>query len=307
MSSLSVVIPTHGRSALVPRAVESVLRQDFEGFIEVIVVFDRCEIIDLTPDDLPTNRRVTCLANDRQGGVRGARNTGILAAKSELLAFLDDDDEWLFTKVSKQVEILRANGTDAVFTGIRFVAGNRYRDYIPRLPPDEPSRGLIGGGVFLPIQTLMLRRDIHGRTLVDESFPTGGDQEYALRIVLEGSVECLDEPLVLVHRAHTARLSLGYQSRLENSRHMREKHADLYRRFDPDLSGRDARLALLAIGAGKRTEARSWALKAVRASPRRPQNWLVAGAALLLPAVGLETLQRLHHRFFWKRLPSAET
>ena len=41
--SVSVVIPTHARPELVRRAIQSVLDQDYDGPMEVFVVFDRTE------------------------------------------------------------------------------------------------------------------------------------------------------------------------------------------------------------------------------------------------------------------------
>jgi glycosyltransferase involved in cell wall biosynthesis len=43
------------------------------------------------------------------GGVAAARNTGILAAKGELIAPIDADDAWAPTKVARQVTLMRRN------------------------------------------------------------------------------------------------------------------------------------------------------------------------------------------------------
>lgn len=90
--TISVVIATYNRAALVRRAVESVLAQQADE-VDVVVVDDG------STDD--TERVVRAFGHpvryvSRDNGERGAaRNTGIAAAYGDTIAFLDSDDEWL--------------------------------------------------------------------------------------------------------------------------------------------------------------------------------------------------------------------
>jgi glycosyltransferase involved in cell wall biosynthesis len=280
--------------------------QDYAGSVAVLVVFDRTEPVDLADEARGRRgRTVTSLVNDRAPGPLGTRNTGLLAARSDVVAFLDDDDEWLPGKLAQQVEVLQSGTADVVFTGVRYVADGRYREYLPKLAQD-PVAGLIGGGVFLPIQSMAAWRTAVGDDLLDEAFPTGGDQELALRLLLRRRVAVLPEALVLMNRAHTNRLTMDYERMLGNVTYMRRKHAELFARYRPDPSRNHARFALLALGTRRRRDARTWVRRALRANPRRPRNWLVAVAVLLLPPMSLHRLQSLHHRLFWRRLPAVE-
>jgi glycosyltransferase involved in cell wall biosynthesis len=304
--SVSVVIPTHDRPRFVRNAVLSVLEQDYPGPIEVVVVFDGGEAFDVAAPESTATRMVRVLTNNRKPGPLGTRNTGILAANGDIVAFLDDDDEWLPSKLSRQVEVLTSRPVDMVFSGVRFVAGDRQRDYIPDLPADDPVRGLIGGGVFIPIQTMIVWRRALEPDLLDENFPQGGDQELALRLLLRLRAECIPEPLVLINRAHTKRLTMRYERRIQNVEYMRVKHAALYAKYRPNLARNHARFALLAFGNRKRADARKLALRAVRANPRWVRGWLVALAVFVLPPISLDTLQALHHRLLWRRVPAAK-
>src|SRR5437868_5924016 len=87
--SVGVVLPTHNRPAELKAALDSVLSQDYEGRIEAVIVHDRSE-----PDQVLAGDRVRVLANRRTPGLAGARNTGILALTTDLVAFCDDDDDW---------------------------------------------------------------------------------------------------------------------------------------------------------------------------------------------------------------------
>ena len=301
--TVSVIIPTHDRAEYLGRAVRSVLEQDYDGPVEALVVFDRTEPVALPQVEGRPDRRIVTLTNERTPGPLGNRNTGLIAAGSDIVAFLDDDDEWLPGKLAKQVALLQSpGGPQVTFTGVRYVADGRYRDYIPHIPAEDPAAGLIGGGLFLPIQSLVAWRSAVEPDLLDEGFPTGGDQELALRLLLRLPAACIPEPLVLMNRAHTNRLTMDYERMLGNVQYMRDKHASLFARYRPDPSGNHARFALLALGNGRRGDARRWARRALRANPRRARNWLVALAVLALPPMSLDRLQALHHRFLWRRL-----
>lgn len=99
---VSVVIPTLHRPKLVLRAIASVFNQTYQT-IELIVVVDG-------PDDETENvlqaindPRLRVIVNPRSMTAAGARNIGVIQAKGEWIAFLDDDDEWLPNKIERQL------------------------------------------------------------------------------------------------------------------------------------------------------------------------------------------------------------
>ena len=101
--AISVVIPTYNRAAIVPKAIESALAQSAAP-AEIIVVDDGSK------DD---TRAVLASYGDRiraisqeNAGLSGARNTGIQAATSEWIAFLDDDDEFVPERLAIATETI---------------------------------------------------------------------------------------------------------------------------------------------------------------------------------------------------------
>lgn len=101
---VSVILPVHNGARYVAEAIRSVLDQDYQP-VECIVV-----------DDGSTDASADIIAEHpvqyihrAQGGPGAARNTGIRASRGELLAFLDQDDQWAPGKLTAQVDALRAN------------------------------------------------------------------------------------------------------------------------------------------------------------------------------------------------------
>ncbi len=305
LPDVSVIIPTHQRPEFLRRAVRSVLEQDYPGQIDILVVYDASDPVEL--ENPYPNRRIVTLENKRTRGAVGARNTAILEAKGDVIAFLDDDDEWLPGKLSRQLELLRSGEADAVYTGVRYVADGRYRDYLQRLPEDDQARAFIGGRVFLPIQSLAVRRDALNGELLDENFTSaGGDQEFGLRLALRLRLACIAEPLVLMNRAHTNRVTMDYELVLGSVQYMRRKHAHLIEKYRPEPSRHQTRFALLAYANRRRRTALTWAARALRTNPWKLRNWVVALAVLVVPPIDPNRLQALHHRIFWRRMPQEQ-
>jgi len=100
---ISVVIPLYNNGPYIARALNSVLAQTFQNF-EVIVVDDGStdgggEVV--CGFDDPKIR----LIQQKNLGVSAARNRGIEVARGELIAFLDADDEWLPSFLSKIIDL----------------------------------------------------------------------------------------------------------------------------------------------------------------------------------------------------------
>src|SRR3954454_11717029 len=108
MSEVTVVIPTKNRRKLLLRTLASVLGQ--EGVdLDVVVVDDGgADDAEATVARLQ-DVRLRVLRHDVSRGVSAARNTGLNAATSPFVAFLDDDDLWAPTKLRTQLDAI---GTD---------------------------------------------------------------------------------------------------------------------------------------------------------------------------------------------------
>ena len=110
MNKVSLIIPTFDRPHLLPLAVESAQRAGKN--VEVIVVDDASS--DETANVCAGLRDIKYVRLDRNQGVAGARNIGLLESSSDFIAFLDDDDLRLPGSLDHQVELLM-NNPDAGF------------------------------------------------------------------------------------------------------------------------------------------------------------------------------------------------
>lgn len=105
MLQTSVVVPTHNRRHLVIRCLKALDRQTLNfGAFEVLVVNDGSTDDTLAHLERFAPQRYELRILDQQnGGPAAARNLGVASARSDLVAFVDDDcepePEWLRTLV----------------------------------------------------------------------------------------------------------------------------------------------------------------------------------------------------------------
>lgn len=89
---ISVIIPVYNAADLLPRAVGSVLMQDFSD-MEVILVDDgSTDDSAFVCDELAQSDMRVRVIRKSNGGVSSARNAGLDVAKGEYVMFLDADD-----------------------------------------------------------------------------------------------------------------------------------------------------------------------------------------------------------------------
>lgn len=99
---VGVVLPTYNRAPLLGRALRSVLGQSFDDF-EVLVIDDGST--DETAGIVAAfgDPRIRYVQLARNTGAGAARNVGIRMSRGKFPAFQDSDDEWVPSKLARQM------------------------------------------------------------------------------------------------------------------------------------------------------------------------------------------------------------
>lgn len=120
MIKISVVIPVYNAADLLPRAVGSILMQEFTDF-EVILVDDGSQDDSARVcDELAENDMRVRVIHKENGGVSSARNAGLEAARGEYVMFVDADD----AVRDGTFELMYDKHSDFVLAGFEKVAGS---------------------------------------------------------------------------------------------------------------------------------------------------------------------------------------
>ncbi len=218
---MTVVIPTRNRAALVRRAVQSVLDQTYCDF-EVVVVVDG-------PDEATTAILATILDGRLRvklhatsvGGAQ-ARNSGVEEARTEWIAFLDDDDQWLPEKLATQMRVALSAGEENICIGCKFIEQSELGERtLPLRTPDEgepiseyifcPKSMSMGEG-FVQTSTLVMRRAAMQTTPFLPSLACGQEMTWLLRSARDAQLKLviLPEAMVLFNDFQTrSRISIA--------------------------------------------------------------------------------------------------
>lgn len=201
--AVSVVVPSHRGGSYLRETVASVLGQTLADF-ELIIVADGCEE-DLTGLEA-LDRRIKVLTQ-RNRGESVARNVGIRASRSDLIAFVDDDDRMLPDRLRLQVRAMEES-PDAGLCYSQF----RIIDETGGAGPDGWGRpvdylALLSGELGVLMPTTMMRKSLlHEVGTFDAALKTGQDVDVILRLAARGPLAYVPETLT-EYRIHGANAS----------------------------------------------------------------------------------------------------
>jgi glycosyltransferase involved in cell wall biosynthesis len=192
---------------MVVEAIDSVLAQDGPRF-ELIIVDDGST--DGTSRILQKYGSKIVRIRQENRGVSAARNTGLDAAKGDLITFLDSDDLWLPGKLAIQVDFFRTRPDALICQTEEIWIRNGVR-VNPKKKHKKPAGQIFERSLKLCLvspSAVMMRRELFDKVgRFDESLPACEDYDLWLRVGSRFPVYLIDTPLISKHGGHADQLS----------------------------------------------------------------------------------------------------
>jgi glycosyltransferase involved in cell wall biosynthesis len=309
---VAVIIPVYDARFL-DAALESVF---FQSRVpdEVIVVDDGSPDADaVARAAAPYGARVTLLRQTNQGA-GAARNAGIRAATTDLVALLDADDRWLPHFLREQLRTfaddptIDLSYTDGIYIGQTPLAGLSFMSLCPSHAPVTLERLLAQECTVLLSGVMARRRAMLDAELFDSALRRGQDFDLWLRMARRGArITFVRWPLVL-RREHDANLSGTAIDEIERPIAVLRKTLETMRLHARERQVAERRLGVLETALARergKQLLRAGDFRAARrafAEARRqgPRAWKLQAARL-----GLRIAPQLVRRLYLARLASA--
>ena len=219
---ISIVLPSFNRAQVLPKAVESILRQTYKDF-ELIIVDDGST--DNTADVVKNfNDDRIVYVRQENAGACVARNNGIEHSRGEYIAFQDSDDIWHEDKLEKQLKTIQDKNADIVFCRMNRMSGGKKIGLVS----NYFKEGFLSKDVMpmsIGTQTLVGKSIVFKQEKFDPEMPRFQEFELLVRAQKNYSIYCMEEPLVDYHLQNDS-ISANASSIMAAWRLILKKHPD---------------------------------------------------------------------------------
>ncbi len=224
MADVSVIVPLYNRADVVTGTIDSILSQDFDGEVEIVVVDDGST--DNAAQTVPSQYPQITYLQKKNGGVSSARNYGMARASGRYVAFLDSDDLYEPSKLSTSIQLLeRQPDAGFVFTDFsrfnigtpdrlfkntnsfffkriyKYCSENMHLGERAYLLPQQQVLNLLVEGYFMSPCTLVLRKELAQHVLQwPEHRSISEDFHFFLSLAQAAGGIYIDRPMTRVGR-----------------------------------------------------------------------------------------------------------
>jgi glycosyltransferase involved in cell wall biosynthesis len=250
VTTVSVVVPTRDRDALLAVTLRSILTQRHID-LDVVVVGDGPAAAVGVVEEL-ADPRVRLVTHERSSGVSAARNTGLGLARGEWVAFCDDDDLWAPDKVHRQLEAVTEAGRRWVYAGTVLIDARG--EVLQGVPPPSPWAVMEAMGRHNPVpagaSNVMARtelvRELGG---FDRGLRRTEDWDLWIRLARDGPPAVVRAPLV-AYRMHAGTAHVDTADIVGEPLLLRERYG-----IPVDVAAMHRRAAWTCLRAGRRRHA----------------------------------------------------
>jgi glycosyltransferase involved in cell wall biosynthesis len=227
--AVSVIVTAFNEEELVGAAIESILNQT-QRDLELIVVDDGSTDGTATiVRGFAKDPRLRFLQQENRG-LSAARNAGMAKARGALISFLDSDDLWLPTYLSRMQEVLAASPeagfayTDAWLLDERTQRFRRAGAMAENSPPANPPTDadaflrLLMHANFIFVSTTVRRRALDAAGLFDETLTACEDYDLWIRVLAAGFGAVSSGERLAIKRDRDAAMSHQHRNMFVNLR-----------------------------------------------------------------------------------------
>jgi glycosyltransferase involved in cell wall biosynthesis len=204
---VSVIMTNFNKEKFITEAVESVLRQTLSD-IELIIVDDSStdRSLQILSDLAKTDFRIKVLSNSVNKGPSYCRNRALKIASGRYISFIDSDDLIRADRLQKMVNAIDARPHRIAYTHVCLIDENgvitsRIHPESRNFPPEgDAGRYVLKEWIWAPSTFMMPSSALKEVGYFDESFRSGEDLDYLIRLTEKYFLAVVPEPLYCYRR-----------------------------------------------------------------------------------------------------------
>lgn len=230
LPNISVIIPAFNAELVIKNAINSILAQNYKGQIEILVIDDSSSdnTRNVVSGMINSYPNIILLSNNRKKGPSGARNTGLIRATGNYIAFLDADDIWYPSHLKEGINFLEKNpDIDIVFYNFdiyeyktKRLLGNWFSKrnfsrllYVDKLDDnyllicDDMFKALLEES-FMHLPSMIIRKSILKNTLFNEDISHLEDRDFSIMLSINSQANFAFKHIVTgIYYRHTQSLT----------------------------------------------------------------------------------------------------
>lgn len=187
---VSVIMPAHNASKTIKDSIESVRNQEFLNW-ELFVIEDGStdDTFAIAQSLAANDERIKVLKTSRRGGPALARNEGLRQSVGKFVAFLDSDDLWHPSKLSRQLSHHQRCRAELSHTSYQIILGEGLKGSIIRALPNLNYSSLLKRNRIGTL-TVVIDRSLTGPIFFPDDDRMELFEDYALwlNILRNGSI-----------------------------------------------------------------------------------------------------------------------
>lgn len=302
MPKVSVIMPAYNRADILPRTIKSVLNQTFNDF-ELIIIDDGStdNTGDVVREIVKSDSRIKYIYQANSGGAANPKNQAFRLSSGEFIAYLDHDDEWLPTKLEKQLALFKNsadNNLGLVSCNVLIINNGQDSRGVHKMRKFNSIRDLLleGGNYAFSNSSVMIPRVVVEKIgSRDESLKLFEDQDIFIRIAAAGyNFNFVDEVLVNYY-IDDENLSRDFTKAAPDYERFVDKHRKLLSAYPDILAVHYRHLGTMNFLAGKPKEARGYFIKSLK-TDFTWRNLLTAACSLFGKKIYLSLLNAKKRR-----------
>ena len=217
---VSVVIPAYTYARFLPKAIDSILKQDYPNY-EIIVVDDGST--DNTKEVVAVYGDKVRYIYQKNAGLPAARNTGIKAAGYNFVGFLDADDEWMPNRMSEAMAAFSRLSPEFAIVASRAVVVDSNgtpidrKQIFSREAREITCRDILLKTQFSPSSVVARREALESCGMFDPTLRSSEDRDMWIRITSRYRAYLSGDGLIIARR-HSNNMSKHADRMTANTR-----------------------------------------------------------------------------------------